>query len=151
MRRLAAAGLGVLIAGGGLLVSPAPAAQSRAATIQQEAVAGTNHERTTRSRAALKASSCLQRFAAQQAARMAASRTMYHQPLDPILARCQLRMVGENVAYGQTSGKQVVRDWMNSPGHRANILEKRYRLIGLAARQASDGTWYYSQVFGTPR
>src|SRR5882757_8040909 len=35
--------------------------------------------------------------------------------------------VGENIALGQESVGQVVRDWMNSPGHRANILNRNYR------------------------
>ena len=44
----------------------------------------------------------------QQAARMAAERRMYHQDLGPILRACNLRAVGENVAYGYPSGSAVV-------------------------------------------
>lgn len=38
---------------------------------------------------------------------------------------------GENIAKGQRSAEEVVKDWMNSPGHRANILNSKYTLIGV--------------------
>lgn len=39
--------------------------------------------------------------------------------------------IGENIAMGQTSPAEVVRDWMNSPGHKANILNPDYAYIGI--------------------
>jgi len=44
----------------------------------------------------------------------------------------QGRGVGENIAAGATSPKQVVSEWMNSPGHRANIMNPDYRELGVA-------------------
>ncbi|GIO44544.1 CAP domain-containing protein [Paenibacillus apis] len=41
------------------------------------------------------------------------------------------RYAGENIAKGQWSAKEVVQDWMDSPGHKANILNKNYNLIGV--------------------
>ena len=41
--------------------------------------------------------------------------------------------VGENVAYGQVSGGEVVRKWMNSPPHRENILRKEFTKMGIGA------------------
>ncbi|WP_028399396.1 CAP domain-containing protein [Ectobacillus panaciterrae] len=41
------------------------------------------------------------------------------------------RSAGENIAKGQRSAQQVVTDWMNSPGHRANILNSSYTHIGV--------------------
>jgi len=38
---------------------------------------------------------------------------------------------GENIAKGQTTAEQVMKDWMNSPGHRANILSKNFKEIGI--------------------
>jgi len=107
----------------------------------------TNAERDQRDRVDLRKHKCLQRFAVRQAKRMAAQRRMYHQDLGPILRRCGMSMVGENVAYGFTSGRAVVRGWMDSPGHRANILQPRYRLMGIGARKGG-GQWYVAQVFG---
>lgn len=39
---------------------------------------------------------------------------------------------GENIAKGQTTPTQVMNDWMNSPGHKANILNKSFTKIGIA-------------------
>jgi uncharacterized YkwD family protein len=41
------------------------------------------------------------------------------------------RSAGENIAKGQTTPEQVMRDWMNSPGHRENILKPEYDTIGV--------------------
>ncbi len=73
---------------------------------------------------------------------------MYHQPMGPILKKCKLSQVGENVAFGYSSGKSVTKAWMDSSGHRANLLNGKHRLIGVGAYQDSRGQWYVSQVFG---
>ena len=41
------------------------------------------------------------------------------------------KIVGENIAAGQTSCKMVMQQWMDSPGHRANILNKKYKYLGI--------------------
>ena len=58
--------------------------------------------------------------------------------------------VGENVAYGATTAEEVVSGWMESEGHRANILNKNFTEIGVGVAKASDGTLYFTQVFGRP-
>jgi uncharacterized protein YkwD len=113
-----------------------------------DVVSGTNAERSSRGLRALSTEACVDRYAEQQAARMAAERRMYHQDLGPILRACNLRTVGENVAYGYPSGSAVMGGWMGSSGHRANILNSSYRLLGVGAAQSSDGRWYAAQVFG---
>ncbi len=57
---------------------------------------------------------------------------------------------GENVAAGQRSGTEVVSAWMNSPGHRANILNPAYTEIGVGYAVDSEGRPYYAQVFARP-
>ena len=79
---------------------------------------------------------------------MAVQERMFHQDLGPVLRRCGLSYVGENVAYGYSSGRSVVAAWMHSEGHRRNILDRQFRLLGIGARQSDDGTWYAAQVFG---
>ncbi len=63
--------------------------------------------------------------------------------------------VGENLAMGDfTSSKHVVRSWMESPGHRENILAKKYTEIGIAAGRGSykgSKVWMVVQSFGLPR
>lgn len=54
------------------------------------------------------------------------------------------RNAGENIAKGQSSPEAVVRAWMNSPGHRANILNKSFTHIGVG--YAKQGH-YWTQMF----
>ena len=116
---------------------------------QNQARAATNNKREAHDRVKLKRGKCVQRFARKQARRMANQGRMFHQDLGPILNQCNLSMVGENVAYGYPSGRSVVNQgWMNSDGHRANILNPSFRLMGIGARKGHDGRWYVAQVFG---
>ncbi|KKK36602.1 hypothetical protein WQ57_18290 [Mesobacillus campisalis] len=57
------------------------------------------------------------------------------------------RSAGENIAAGQRTPQEVVRAWMNSPGHRANILNNSYTHIGVG--HASGGSYghYWTQMF----
>jgi uncharacterized protein YkwD len=55
--------------------------------------------------------------------------------------------VAENIAMGQRNSREAVRDWMSSPGHRANILNRSYRRIGAAAYRTQGGTNFWCQQF----
>ena len=57
--------------------------------------------------------------------------------------------VGENIAMGQKDAASVMRSWMNSPGHRANILNCGYRHIGIGLAYRGK-TPYWTQDFGSP-
>ncbi|MBE5862630.1 MAG: sporulation protein [Lachnospiraceae bacterium] len=57
------------------------------------------------------------------------------------------RYAGENIAYGQRSPEEVVNAWMNSEGHRANIMNKNFTTIGIGYYQTANGTKYWSQLF----
>ncbi|HIU10023.1 MAG TPA: hypothetical protein IAB00_02030 [Candidatus Avidehalobacter gallistercoris] len=56
------------------------------------------------------------------------------------------RGAGENIAYGQQTPAAVMKDWMNSSGHRANILKASYTKIGVGYTVV-NGTPYWSQFF----
>lgn len=56
------------------------------------------------------------------------------------------RTVGENIAYGQRNPEEVMNAWMNSSGHRANILGANYEYIGVGVTY-KNGTYYWSQFF----
>ncbi len=60
------------------------------------------------------------------------------------------RALGENIAAGQRSPQSVVRAWLNSPGHRANIEAASFRFSGIGAvhRGGSIYGWYWTQDFG---
>ncbi|MFE0703612.1 CAP domain-containing protein [Streptomyces sp. NPDC058872] len=53
---------------------------------------------------------------------------------------------GENIAKGQSTPEQVMESWMNSPGHRANILNCAFKEIGVGIHD--DGGPYWTKVFG---
>lgn len=58
-------------------------------------------------------------------------------------------MYGENIAYGQSSNEEVMLDWMNSRGHRMNILNKNFKYIGIGIAKNKNGTIYWVVDFGT--
>ncbi len=57
------------------------------------------------------------------------------------------RGYGENIAYGQTSAGEVMRQWMNSSGHRANILNGSFTSIGVGHYKGENGVDYWTQMF----
>lgn len=58
------------------------------------------------------------------------------------------RGIGENIACGQRSPAEVVLGWMNSPGHRANILKPDFTHIGIGHATGSLVGTYWTQLFG---
>jgi uncharacterized protein YkwD len=62
------------------------------------------------------------------------------------------RVVGENVAAGQPNADAVVAAWLASAAHCANIMESRFREMGIAfAVVSGNPATYWTQVFATPR
>ncbi len=62
----------------------------------------------------------------------------------------EYQVVGENLAAGQTTPEQAFDDWMNSPTHRANILDPRFSELGVGVREGGDHGIYWVQHFGEP-
>lgn len=52
----------------------------------------------------------------------------------------------ENLAYGELSAEEVVKGWINSPGHKKNI-EGNYTLTGIGTYQNAKGVIYFTQLF----
>ncbi len=57
---------------------------------------------------------------------------------------------GENIAYGQKTPAEVMNGWMNSSGHRANILNSNYTRIGVGIAKKSNGQLVWTQTFTRP-
>ena len=57
------------------------------------------------------------------------------------------RTAGENIAKGQKTPEAVMNGWMNSSGHRANILSSAYTHIGVGYAKDSKGNTYWVQIF----
>lgn len=76
----------------------------------------------------------------------------YPSPTDRLAAvNYRWEAYGENVAKGQRSGSEAVTAWMNSAGHRANILNPGYTEFGVGYALDGAGHPYYAQLFARPR
>lgn len=157
---VALAGLGTEEAGAAqaapAAVAPAAAADKAAAkkkTAAENVVALVNKERAKVGCRAVKINKKLTTAALKHSKDMAAHRNMSHTGSDGsnpgqriTRAGYQWRTYGENVAYGYTTSTKVMKGWMNSPGHKANILNCSFKEIGVARAQPGN---YWTQVFGT--
>ena len=60
--------------------------------------------------------------------------------------------IGENIAAGKSTANATMTQWMNSPGHRANILNPKFRELGVGFAPSNDQyRYYWTQVFGSAR
>lgn len=95
-------------------------------------------------------------MAAAHASWMAANRTMTHSGGDGSFqtrlraSGYAYRGAGENVAAGYPTPAAVNSGWMNSPEHRANIMNGTFRDVGFGVVTGKDGNRYWSAAFGAP-
>lgn len=136
-RRWCVAALTLVLVCIGESVTVAATSDAALLTIEQNIVDQTNANRARHGLSPLAVDHQLMSSARQHAAWMARHRSMQHTGA----------AVAENIAAGQQSSSQAVGDWMNSPGHRANILNGSYRRIGVAAYRGQDGQVYWCQQF----
>ncbi|HEX2196767.1 MAG TPA: Ig-like domain-containing protein [Actinomycetota bacterium] len=122
-----------------------------------EVLALTNAHRATLGLAPLAPSESLTAAATWKAAHMAAYEYMAHDdPAPPVDRSWDQRIrdcgyasgAGENIAYGYRSPAAVFAGWLGSAGHRRNIENPSYKVLGVGAAVAADGTPYWAQVFG---
>jgi uncharacterized protein YkwD len=57
--------------------------------------------------------------------------------------------MSENIAWGYRTGAEVVYRWMQSPGHRANIVNCTAKAVGVGVVYSANGTPFITQVFGS--
>jgi len=57
------------------------------------------------------------------------------------------RACGENIAKGSPTPERVVQGWMNSAGHRANILNENFTTIGVGVHEDAAGVMHWAQMF----
>lgn len=137
-------------------VEPAPAPES----VGAEVVALTNEERRRNGLPALAMHPRLMEAARLHAGQMAAHRRLAHTINGATYPTMQSRLevagysylrASENIAWNQRSAREVIVTWMNSSGHRANILDPAVTEMGAAMARASNGEPYWVQVFGRSR
>jgi len=126
-------------------------------TLENEVIRLTNIERTKRGLGALKANWQLSRVARYKSQDMINKNYFAHQsptygsPFD-MMESFGLRFAsaGENIAMGQKTPQEVVNAWMNSPGHKGNILSTSFTEIGVGLARDKYGRYYWTQMFLRP-
>jgi uncharacterized protein YkwD len=143
---------------------PLPVAQaplvpglSAAAAIRLEVISLTNIERAKVGCPALILDLRLAGAAQEHSQDMAAHNYFDHNSLDGRTAFERITDAGyaysaaaENIAAGQQTPAAVMAGWMNSPGHRANILNCSLTQIGVGYAIGGSYGFYWTQDFGTP-
>ena len=133
-----------------------PASASRVAA---EVVELTNTARGVHGREKLRANSRLMRAAQVHAEQMARARQQAHVLPNAAYPRAEDRLAaagydwqvfGENLALGQASPAEAVRSWMDSRGHRGNIVSPQFTELGVGYAIDRAGQPYYVQVFANP-
>lgn len=119
--------------------------------LQDAILEETNRRRENHGLTPLQPSTCATEFAMEHSAWMAEVDELAHADLTDLRARCDAPAAAENIAaVGGSSldAKSVVQAWMDSPGHRANILHPDLTHLGVGvAHDAADGRWYATQDF----
>lgn len=129
---------------------PAPAAPAAPVLTKDQQFAAslvtlTNAERAKAGLPALTVSDCATGQAVGRAQILVDEDRFEHDPLDPILAECGPGSAGENLALGYATPEAMMVGWMNSEGHRANIL-RSYSSIGIGCVSGQRGM-LCAQVF----
>ncbi len=149
--RTIAATLAVAV-GVAMLGIPAEARRNEVAATSSEAYASRifsliNAERSRRGLPRLRRASCASAFAERWSVHLARSQNLRHQSLRPMLKSCEARRVAENIGYGNVTADALMKTWMASAHHRANILNPRLGYLGVGAARSKSGHWYAVQDF----
>ncbi|MEO7979432.1 MAG: CAP domain-containing protein [Sporichthyaceae bacterium] len=130
-----------------LVTGAATAAPAGASSVEDVFTTRLNHERATRGIPRLTPRAALVEVARAQARRMAGRTSLYH---NPTLTSdvTNWRWVGENVGYGPDALTVHVA-FMQSPAHKANILDRDYTEVGIGAVTV-DGRVWVAEVFRRP-
>jgi uncharacterized protein YkwD len=137
------------------LASPAEAAVTSVATLQNDILRYTNAQRAAHGCGAVRADGKIGYAARGHSGFMARTGRFSHTGQGGSTFVIRLTRAGytgalsENIAWGYRSGAQVVAAWMKSPGHRANLLNCKAKAVGIGAFYSANGTPYYTQDFGT--
>jgi uncharacterized protein YkwD len=131
-----------------VLTGALTAAPAGATTAEDSLTARLNGARSDQGLPSLATRSDLVAVARAQATRMADSGTLYHNP-NLTTDVTNWRWVGENVGYGPDV-QTVHVAFMNSDGHRANILDTDYTQVGVGVVERGDRVWV-AEVFRRPQ
>jgi uncharacterized protein YkwD len=106
-----------------------------------------NAQRTSRGLRALRFHTCTDRRAERWTRHLAKTNSLRHQSMGSVLRACRATYAGETLAKGRVGPRRVVRLWMHSSGHRAILLSKYPRRVGIGAVTDSAGRWVVTANF----
>ena len=106
-----------------------------------------NAERKRHGLRSLRSDGCAADYATRWSTALARRERLYHQPLRDMMKTCKVRRAAENIALGNVPAERIVDKWMESPGHRANILDPQLSYVGFGAARGESGRWYVVQDF----
>lgn len=86
-------------------------------------------------------------YAQRHAERMAERGRLAHSSMSDLSVAAGNGNVGENIAWGQDSEEEATETWTKSPGHRQNILSKRFKRVGFGMKKDKNGRPYWCAVF----
>ena len=123
-------------------------------TIESDVVTLTNQQRVQNGCAPVTVDSRITTAARAHSAWMAGTGTFSHVGNGGSTFDARIRAAGyptprsENIAWGYRTGADVMTGWMNSSGHRANILDCSAKTVGVGIAYASNGNPYFTEDFG---
>lgn len=119
----------------------APKHADATSSVEKLMVSLINKSRHSHGRATLTLNDSLSRYARKHSATMAAKNSLYHNPyLATWLRNWNWRILGENVGVGPSITVLHTAFW-NSPSHRANILDRRFRNVGVGVVSSNGRLW----------
>jgi len=72
---------------------------------------------------------------------------LFHSSMNKLMPVIDSNTVAENIAWGQETEEEVTKTWMNSWGHKANILGKDFKQMGFGVKATDKGVKYWCVVF----
>ncbi len=124
---------------------PKPQEPQEQSTEIQQLLALHNQQRELKGRPGLELDDQLNEYAQAWADNMAKRNSLYHSNLD-FMKSNRWRSGGENIAWNQQTPQEVTTAWMNSTGHRDNILNRNFTKVGFGIAH-NNGQPYWCTVF----
>lgn len=98
----------------------------------------------------LELSQNLNKYAQYRAEHMAKNKNLQHTSegqLKLLMTNYGFYSIAENIASGQRTSGDAVGSWLNSPGHRANLMNSNYKYVGFGCSEDSSGRKYWCAIY----
>jgi len=128
------------------LSQPAPQLKSDYPATTQTLLNLHNRERELNGCAGMVIDPYLMKYAQNYAESMTQMDRLVHSDISVLMSKYST--AGENIAWNQRTEEEVVREWMNSSGHRANIMNRNFTKVGFGVARAKNGSFCWCAVFG---